>query len=405
MGGKTVDVRILEAVGFVLAGAACGSSSGPPARNVEVVQVAPSPSAATSPIATASAPPVAIAPPEKVDGTTPQALCEDYRRRVKVDPASVTKTTEGHGLLPAGEVQARPNGNGKITCVIRRVHEPATVTYTFQPRCCPPPHGPRPACPPQQRKAEGWRTLIENVVLAEDGTFLSTSAVWSTRPKDDENERQPYCGRRPEGFAAAPAATRDTGALLAEMSMLEAAAVAAFDRLARELEALGAPEAFVLRARRAREDEVRHARVTAELARRRGADPAAPLASALPCRDAFAVALENATEGCVFETYGALVATLQAERARDPALRRALVRIARDERRHAELAADLHRWFCALLPEACAALEAARTSAVRQLLADASRTPALASGDDALGSPSRHEAVALSRAFFGLSAA
>jgi hypothetical protein len=44
------------------------------------------------------------------------------------------------------------------------------------------------------------------------------------------------------------------------MAQLEAASIVAFDRLARELDAHGAPAELVAEARRAKTDEVRHAR-------------------------------------------------------------------------------------------------------------------------------------------------
>jgi hypothetical protein len=58
---------------------------------------------------------------------------------------------------------------------------------------------------------------------------------------------------------------------------------------------------------------------------------------------------ENVVEGCVGESYGALVAMWQAERARDPAVSSAMRRIARDEARHAALSWALLRWGAARL--------------------------------------------------------
>lgn len=56
------------------------------------------------------------------------------------------------------------------------------------------------------------------------------------------------------------------------------------------------------------------------------------------------VAADNAAEGCIRETYGALVAHVQARQAQDPAVRRVLRRIAADETRHAALSWELHGW-------------------------------------------------------------
>jgi rubrerythrin len=62
-------------------------------------------------------------------------------------------------------------------------------------------------------------------------------------------------------------------------------------------------------------------------------------------RSVAAVAIENAVEGCVRETYGALVLAWQAAHAGDDELRGAFARIARDEARHASLAWALAAWL------------------------------------------------------------
>ena len=151
-------------------------------------------------------------------------------------------------------------------------------------------------------------------------------------------------GRRPEGLPPASRVPQTSGEWLAEVARLEAASVPAFERLARELAAHRAPETLVRRARRAMRDEIRHARVMRSLARVRGARPVEVDARALPIRDLAEIARENAIEGCVAETIGAIVATRQAAHARDASIRFALTRIAHDETRHAELAWDVLEW-------------------------------------------------------------
>ena len=143
------------------------------------------------------------------------------------------------------------------------------------------------------------------------------------------------------------------GGYFAEMAALEASAVTAFERLAQELEVLGAPADFVSRARQARDDERRHAAQVGELAQAYGAAPLEVATDvALPLRAALDVALENAREGCARETYGALVATYQAQRARDPRVAAVLTSIAKDETRHAALAWDLAAWLDGALSQA-----------------------------------------------------
>jgi hypothetical protein len=135
-----------------------------------------------------------------------------------------------------------------------------------------------------------------------------------------ERAPDPYCivGRRPEGLReSADELGASLGAFFARSAALEAASVPAFLRLGRELRSHGAPRSLVARARAAARDEVRHARAVAELALVFGGQT--PLWSAAPgtLRELEAVATENAIEGCVRETYGALVALHQQQCARD----------------------------------------------------------------------------------------
>ena len=135
------------------------------------------------------------------------------------------------------------------------------------------------------------------------------------------------------------------GDCLAHAAMLEAAAVDAFDVLALELAHHGAPAQLVAQARRAAADEVRHARMVDRLARRHGRRAkAAPRVAKRAPRSLVAIAIENAQEGCVRETFGAALATWQGENATDPAVRAAMRRIARDECRHAELGWRVAAW-------------------------------------------------------------
>jgi hypothetical protein len=114
------------------------------------------------------------------------------------------------------------------------------------------------------------------------------------------------------------------------VAWLEAASVPAFLRLAEELTAHGAPEALVKAARRAAADEVRHTRAMQALARRHGAImPEVDIPPFQP-RSLEAMCTENAVEGCVRETFGALVTGWQARTAGDTEVRRALGPISRD---------------------------------------------------------------------------
>lgn len=170
---------------------------------------------------------------------------------------------------------------------------------------------------------------------------------------------KPQCavaGRRPEGFHFDPATRRNADAVgehFAAMATLEAASVTAFRRLHRQLAAFGAPKELLARIRKAARDEIRHARATGALARKYGVRPAAPqIAAAGESPSLFAIALENAREGCVRETYGALVAHLQTTRAGDADVRACMAAIADEETEHAALSWDIAEWIEAQLGDA-----------------------------------------------------
>jgi len=153
-------------------------------------------------------------------------------------------------------------------------------------------------------------------------------------------------GRLPAGLCRSRRvrANHPVGSFFAEVANLEAAAVTAFGQLARELRLHGAPCSLVHAALRSRRDEVRHARVTARLARWYGGRPLRPRVAAWAPRGFIEVVADNALEGCIRETYGALVAHAQARQAADPRVRRVLAGIATDETRHAALSWSLAEW-------------------------------------------------------------
>jgi hypothetical protein len=85
---------------------------------------------------------------------------------------------------------------------------------------------------------------------------------------------------------------------------------------------------------------------------RRGAEPLRHDFEPEGARSLLEIALENAREGCVGETWAALVAHVQGRCAATARARQQFRRIAEDETRHAELAWDLHREFGDALDEA-----------------------------------------------------
>jgi hypothetical protein len=179
-------------------------------------------------------------------------------------------------------------------------------------------------------------------------------------------------GRRTEGVVEPEClATETTGSILARRAYLEAVSVHAFARLERELAAHGGPPNLLRDARRARRDELRHTAMMARLARRHGATttlPGSPRRTAV--RSLFALALENAVEGCVRETYGAVVGLVEARTSSDPQVRRAMRSIAADECRHAELSWAVSAW---ILPRLSAGEREAIEHAMRDAAAELAR--------------------------------
>lgn len=151
-------------------------------------------------------------------------------------------------------------------------------------------------------------------------------------------------GRRPEGFIERPLEHTVAG-WLAHAADLERVSVDAFRILARELTFHGASHALVSAACSAADDEVRHANALGGLARREGATLSDVPIEHRATRDLLAIALENAVEGCVRETFGAIVAGWQAKHAHRLDIRRAMARIYVDETAHAELAWNVHAWI------------------------------------------------------------
>ena len=156
----------------------------------------------------------------------------------------------------------------------------------------------------------------------------------------------------PKARGESASVARDTWLAAADH---ETAAVAAFTNLANRLRDVGAPHDLVQRCRRAADDETRHARQCARLAGASGASTttwtttAPTLKSPQPARmrsrriALVRIALESFADGMVNEGFAAARLQRSAVSA-DAETARSLRRMARDERRHATLAADIVRW-------------------------------------------------------------
>lgn len=393
-----IERRIFEAVLVVLAG--CNHPSDPQ----EPIQIASEPPPPPTPDATFAVPPPGDVGVVAVDAGVvadvvvanpapqgPKALCATHKKR-RIDRSRARQSappSEGHQVY---EHASQDPKTGLAVCTIVRERVAATVTVMHTPHWCPQGGGSPPGPSPVQ--VPGEKVLVERALVRADGTVAKSELEWTAT--GSTNEPRHNCGRRFEGLELDAGTCDEPGAQLAAMAELEAASVPAFERLARELQRWGAPAELVRRARLAMGDEVRHARVMTALAGEYGHVPRPIAVPALPCRSLAAIAHENAVEGCVREAYGALIATYQAARAR-PELREAFRAIAVDERRHAELAEDVHAWILGqLADDARDAIERARTHAEEEL-----RASVVASREcRELGLPGAPVAVALCDAYF-----
>lgn len=228
----------------------------------------------------------------------------------------------------------------------------------------------------------------------EHRLLVKTDGTIEELQKVVEAYGDPNCaiGRLPAEYACEPFAKGSATEYLSRVAELEAASVFAFERLADELVAFGAPTSLIERARASAREEVTHAEAMREACVRFGGVPRAAAKPELGVRSLLEMALENATEGCVRETYGAAVAAFQSARAEDQLLRSEMVQIAEDEMGHAALSWEIHAWALSALSESDRLLvSAAQRSSVRALgSALASDEPT--AGRDVLGLPSRAEA-------------
>jgi hypothetical protein len=180
----------------------------------------------------------------------------------------------------------------------------------------------------------------------EEGNPWSESNTRVTISCEGTTTSPGFCsGRRPLGHNESTRPVRGVGSWLAAHAHLEEASVTAFSQLADWLEACGAPGHFVERCRAAAQDEVEHASVVGGLARQFGAELEPVRTEVVGNQSLLEVALHNAVEGCVYESFASMLAAVQAQRGQTAQLRGVFARIADDELRHGQLAWDLHAWF------------------------------------------------------------
>lgn len=246
----------------------------------------------------------------------------------------------GYGDLEDARVRAVPGG-----------YEVATGTSTEENDC-------------------GGREQRETVTNLRVIVFVAADGVVTERERTKVHSYEvadpchPH-GRRPVGFVAQASGGTVRG-LLRRLMHDEAESVRAFERIARELRAHGAPAELIEAAEQAARDERDHAERCAALIGER----AVIARDALPVRSLLACALDNAREGCVGETYAALAAVVQAQDAAAPDVRAHFAAIAVDELAHAALAHALADWFDSVLSaDERRIVDAARATATAELRA------------------------------------
>ncbi|TVQ86442.1 MAG: ferritin-like domain-containing protein [Deltaproteobacteria bacterium] len=269
--------------------------------------------------------------------------------------------------------------------------------------------GYEPACPEPQ--AEGDAFVVHANKRISDCPITDVEYTVTVQPDGSvdalevgRRESQACIGRLPASPSPAPILAEGLAGWLARAAWLEAQAVHAFAHLERELRHHGAPEALIQGCVAAQEDERRHARLVGGLARSRGvevpnADAEHAEAEHAEVRSLFAIALDNAAEGLVRETWGAAVGTHQAQRALDPDVRAAMASIAPDEVQHAALSRVLHLWLWDhLSDQERLEVEACRLDTWRAFLNDVPQDPALS---EALGLPPAAAVPAMVRVLRG----
>lgn len=198
-----------------------------------------------------------------------------------------------------------------------------------------------------RREARADLGMIQDLTLTVGPHLTSLDTCIVGRPLREDGEMV---------LAEAEGATHSSvlAADWLEQAREEHAAVAAFLRLAAELEALGAPDALVQACRASAAEEAVHARLCLQRAAEHAGAPAvldelvtAPRAFASRAEALATLAHESWHDGFVNEGRAAEVARQAAQRATDPADRAVHLRIAREEAVHAELGARITAWCLA----------------------------------------------------------
>lgn len=212
---------------------------------------------------------------------------------------------------------------------------------------------------------------------------------------------RPVVGRIPNGLhlgkngMSTQSSVHTIGQYLADMTAMETAAITAFDYLTRELEAYDAPEALIARARQAVLEEARHAEMAGLLSASYEAEMTEVTVDDFSLRSLYDIALENAVEGCVNETFAAACGLWQSEYAQLEVFREVIAHITDEEMGHAELSWAIHQWVMPQLSQVeQEQIRVAQAEAVESLVKDFKQesNPVL---QQAFGLPTKEDAARL----------
>jgi len=151
----------------------------------------------------------------------------------------------------------------------------------------------------------------------------------------------------PSGHTQHDPILAQAGELWLEAALAEHASIASFARFVQELLWHAAPPELVASALQAAAEEVEHAQTSFRIASRLLGDSMGPGPLPLvPPRElsVTGLALSTFEEACIEESFGALLAATAAEHCTDDDIRNALLKIADEEARHAELAWRTLSW-------------------------------------------------------------
>ncbi len=190
------------------------------------------------------------------------------------------------------------------------------------------------ACPDPSKLCDA--PLVDGVSRAQSALYAGGACCY----QEPQHCTPPWAGRALTAFGAR---VHPSGDGWARTAAAEHASVASFARASLELLALGAPADLVADTHRAALDELRHARIAYALA---GSGEAGPLHAAIapltpPTFESFVRATFH--DACVEETLGAIAMRETAARYEGETAR-AILSIAEDEERHAELAWRTLAW-------------------------------------------------------------